>query len=251
MKDIWFYIPRILAVVVMIAILSLIGIGNPIMIPIYAGFFILVFGLIYFANRQASKNRDGAGTGGTLRLVLQLVGTVIFIGVFSLIGLINSPVWIAVWAVVLVAIFLLVFLTIHRRQRHSEYVPSNPIYRKIAGVLLALLALILPLLIVWRGGFILLPEAKIALAVLAALAGIVVYIALTLIAVMLINRQGSDLVKQALGYLIIVAAAVLPGLLVITVDKTSTAVAGAYFSALVALIIAFYAQAMILSKEGR
>ncbi len=249
MNNTLYQIPRILAILVMIGLFSLIGIGNPIMLPIFAVFFTIVFAVIYFLHRTAVSNREGTGTSSTAMRIMQIISVVVFIGVLSLIGLMNNPLWIPVWAVLITAISVLIWLSVKNRQRHSELTSSNPILKTILAAVLAGLAILLPFWIAWKGNFIQLPEAGLALFLILSLLGVIVFAGLMLIALHLINRKGSELGQRVVGYLLIIVASFLPGLLVTMADKTTTAIAGAYLASLLCLLLIFNANSLIRKKD--
>jgi len=148
MKISLFYIWRILATVILIAALSLIGIGNPKVVPIFALFFIAIFALVYYLNKQSQTSEREVKSGSALKPVLRIVGLVIFVGAFSLLGLIHGILGFIVFFAVISLIVALVFLYIRKRQRHFELTTSNPRSKQMLSIVMAALAVLVPLLII-------------------------------------------------------------------------------------------------------
>lgn len=309
MKDLWFNIPKVLGAVLMLVALSLIGLGNPRMIPFFALFFLALFAVIYLLNKNSTKkthtsssgsalasvfqylgllvflgflsmlgsgqkgnmpffalffaalfaivfllvrsarNRErSAKSGSALMTIFQILGLILFIAVLSAMGLIHGIIGYLAWLVVMIAIFGLIFLFVRKQQNHSETSGSSPLASKIVGVALAVLAVLLPFLLIKNGGVVSNAAANPVMVSVLTILAILVFLGLILLALALINKKGSSAPNRYLGYLLVIIAAVLPGVLVLLGDKTSTGFAQTYFAALLAMILAYSALGLI-SKE--
>lgn len=148
MKDLKFLGPKILATVVFIALLSLIGIGNIKILPLFILFFIAVFALIFFLNKTAKARARMEKPESKLGPIFQIIALVVFIAALSALGFIHGIVGYIIWFVLISAIVALVFILIRKHQRHSDLIKANPLLNLIFGCFLALLAIIVPLLLV-------------------------------------------------------------------------------------------------------
>ncbi|MBW6514214.1 MAG: hypothetical protein K0B87_05605 [Candidatus Syntrophosphaera sp.] len=241
MKNTLFYVTRILATVIVIAALSFIGIGNPKVVPFFALFFIAVFALVYFLNKKARERDREAKSGTFASSILQILGLVVFVGVFSALGLLHGVIGYIVWFLVVSIIVAAVYLMVRNRQRQFDVVPTSGKGKKAFVAILAVLAVILPLLILIFGGMAPITEGKGGLAVALAIIGTLLFIGLVGYALILINKKGDVSSNRLLGYLLIIIAALLPGILVLFVSKESQTVAVAYIAALVALVASYLA----------
>lgn len=309
MKDIWLNISKILGVVLMLVALSLIGLGNPKMIPFFALFFLALFAVIYLLNRnskkkthttssgsavasifqylgllvflgflsmlgsghkgnmpffalffaalfaivyflvRSSRNRErSAKSGSAMMTIFQVLGLILFIAVLSAMGLMHGILGYLAWLLVMIAIFGLIFLFVRKQQNHSETSVSNPVTMKIVGVALAILSVLLPFLLVKNGGVISTAAANPVMVSVLTILAILVFLGLMLLALAMINKKGAAAPNRYLGYALVILAAILPGILVILGDKTSTGFAQAYFAALLAMILA-YSSLRLISKE--
>lgn len=184
----------------------------------------------------------------TMFKVKQIISLVIFIGALSLMGMITGrPVMIAAYAAVFIAVAVLMFFIIKNRQRHFEITSTdNTLLYRIIGIVLALLALILPVLITLRSSLIKLPTELSAGSTAGIMLGATVaFIALMITAVHLINRKGDNLVMQIIGFALITIAAALPGILMSMVDRTTSGIGSVYYVALAVLILAYNAYSML------
>lgn len=301
MKDIWFHIPRILGLVIMLAALSLLGLGNPKTIPVFAVFFAVLFAVIYLLNSKGRKKDSeavsgsvfssllrylgvlvflaaltlmGLGnpsnlpffalfflivfavvfllvrnsrlkersdkSGSTAMVVFQILGLILFIAALSLMGLLHGVVGYLIWLLVITAIFALVFMFVRKQQNHSETMEASPLLKKVFGLVLAILSIILPYLII-KNGQIMDTAANPATQSIIAILAILVFIVLALLAYTLIRKANGQHSKKLLGFILLILAAVLPGIMVMLTDPTKTGFAQAYFAALMAMVLSVIA----------
>lgn len=178
----------------------------------------------------------------TLFKIRQIISLIVFIGALSLMGMITKqPLMILVYAAFFMAVMAIMYFSMRKRQRHSELVQSgNPIYRKVTGVVLILLALVAPLIIALRTNVINLPVDLSLGAAIGIVGGItVLFIALVLLAVYMVNNKGFELSKRIIGYVAFIVAAAIPGLLMSRVDSTTTGIGSVYYVAMAVLILAY------------
>lgn len=236
MKNTMFNITRILAVAVMIGALSLIGAGNPKVLPFSVLFFVAVFVIVYLLNSNAKKNeREGkAGTGA--KPMLQVIAVVLFVAVASILGFMRHGIlgYVVMFAV-LTIILGLIYLSIKNRQHHFELTASNPLLNKVLSVVMGILAIGLPVLIVLTGKLFKIEPATVVITIIASL----VFIALIVLALILINRRGGG-GPTLIGYILVILAAVLPGIMVLMATNDSSAFAKTYLAALVAAVLAYF-----------
>lgn len=184
----------------------------------------------------------------TLFKVKQIISLIIFIGALSLMGMITGrPVMVAAYAAVFIAVAALMFFVIKKRQRHFEVTNTdNTMLYRIIGIVLALLALATPLVIALRSSVIKLPaDLTVGAAVGMVLGVTVVFILLMIIAIHLINRKGHDTVMRIIGFLLIIIAAAIPGILMSTVDRTTSGIGSVYYVAMAVLILAYNSYSML------
>jgi cytochrome bd-type quinol oxidase subunit 2 len=302
MKDIWFHVPRILGLVIMLAALSLLGLGNPKMIPVFAVFFAVLFAVIYLLNLKGRKKDKeavsgsvfssllrylgvlvflaaltlmGLGnpsnlpffalfflivfavvfllvrnsrlkersdkSGSTVMVVFQILGLALFVGALSLMGLLHGVVGYLIWLLVITAIFALVFMFVRKQQNHSETTEASPLLKKVFGVVLAILSVILPYLIIKNGQIMDSATASPATQSVISILAILVFIVLALLAYNLIRKANGQHSKRLLGYILLILAAVLPGIMVMLTDPTKSGFAQAYFAALMAMVLSVIA----------
>ncbi len=241
MKNTLFNVTRILAVIVMIGVLSMIGAGNPKALPFYVLFFVAVFAIIYLLNKNAKRNEREGKSGAGAKPMMQIIGVVLFVAIVSILGLLRHgvPGYIAMF-IMFAAILALIFLGIKNRQRHFELMPSNPTLKKVFSIVMGILAIALPLLIIITSK--LFPPA--AMPIIITLVAILVFIALIVLALRLVNRRG-DSGSVVAGYILVILAAILPGIMVLMVTKDSGAFAITYLAALVAAVLAYFTSNLI------
>ncbi len=241
MKNILFYGSRILAAVVLIGLLSMIGVGNPKALPLFILFFLTVFAVVFLLNRQAQQSQRSAKSNPRLMQILQIIGLVVFIAVFSLLGLNHGIVGYLIWVVVIALVCGLIYSLTRKRQRHSELVSSNPLLARWGGIVSAILAVLLPVLLLRFGGFIPVANGKSLITIALALVGVLAYIALVALILFLINKWGAKSQNRVLGYLLLLFTACVPGVVMLLVNKESYSFAGIYMTALLTAILTYFA----------
>lgn len=188
----------------------------------------------------------------TMFKIKQILSLVVFIGALSLMGMItNQPVMILVYGVFFLAVVAVMYFLIRKRQRHFEISKDpSPLFRRIVGIVFLALALVIPALITVRSSVINLPESFSLGAALGSVLGVtVVFIALILIAVYLINFKGNELSKRIIGYVLFILGAAVPGILMSRIDSTTTGIGSVYYVALAVLILAYNGFGFIVNKE--
>jgi len=236
MKNTLFNITRVLAVVAMIGALSLIGAGNPKVLPFSILFFVAVFAVVYLLNSNAKKNEREGKAGAGAKPMLQVIAVVLFVAVASILGYLRHGIlgYVVVFAV-LAAIVGLIFVAIKNRQRHFELTTSKPLLKYVLGGITGILAIGLPAVIVLTGDLFKLEATSVIITIVA----ILVFIALIVLALVLINRKGG-LGAAVAGYVLVILAAVLPGIMVLMVTNDSGAFAKTYLAALIAAVMAYF-----------
>lgn len=241
MKNTLFNVTRILAVIVMIGVLSMIGAGNPKALPFYVLFFVAVFAIIYLLNKNAKRNEREGKSGAGAKPMMQIIGVVMFVAIVSILGLLRHGVLgYIVMFILFTAILALIYLTIKNRQRHFELTPSNPALKRILSIVMGILAVAFPLLIVITSKLF----VPAATPIIITLVAILVFIALIVLALTLVNRRG-DSGSVVIGYILVILAAILPGIMVLMVTKDSGAFAITYLAALVAAVLAYFTSNLI------
>lgn len=188
----------------------------------------------------------------TMFKIRQIISLVVFIGALSLMGMITErPIMIAAYGAVFIAVTVLMYFIINRRQRHFEITQTDStlLYR-IIGIVLGICALGLPLLIVFRSSVIKLP-AELSAGTAAGIVGgvTVAFIALMVLAVHLINTKGKKMVMRSIGFILIVIASAIPGLLMSKVDRTTSGIGSVYYVAMAVLILAYNSYSMLFMRR--
>lgn len=188
----------------------------------------------------------------TLFKIKQIAGLVFFIAVLSTMGMITGrPVMMLAYAVFFLLMSGVVYLTLRNNQRHFEVTQrSNKTLRRIVGGLLMLLAIVAPLFIALRSSVINLPHDLSISTVIPMMLGLsILFIAMVLATVILINRKGNTLANRAVGYGVFVIAAMMPGLLMSGVDSTTMGIGSVYYVAMAVLILAYNAFGLLFNQE--
>lgn len=188
----------------------------------------------------------------TLFKIKQIAGLVFFIAILSTMGMITGrPVMMLAYAVFFLVMSLVVYLTLRNNQRHFEVTrSSNTIFRKVLAAVLMLLAIVTPLFIALRSNVINLPdEMSIGLVVPMMLGLSVLFIAMVLATVVLINRKGNTFANRAIGYIVFIVASMIPGLLTSKVDSTTMGIGSVYYVAMAVLILAYNAFGLFFNQE--
>jgi uncharacterized membrane protein (DUF485 family) len=178
----------------------------------------------------------------TLFKIRQIVSLIVFIGALSLMGMVTKqPLMILAYAAFFMAVMAIMYFSMRKHQRHNEITQTNnSLMRKIVGFVLFALAVVAPLLIALRTNVINLPVDLSLGAAIGIVGGVtVLFIALILVAVYMINVKGNELSQRIIGYVAIIVAAAIPGLLMSRVDGTTTGIGSVYYVAMAVLILAF------------
>ncbi|MCB5252283.1 MAG: hypothetical protein RBR69_03845 [Candidatus Cloacimonadaceae bacterium] len=184
--------------------------------------------------------------------VKQIAWLVLFIAVLSVMGMITGrPIMMLVYAGFFLLMSFIVYLTLRKNQRHFEVVSkSNKNLRIIVAAILMLLAIIAPMLIALRSSVINLPESLTPGAVVSIMLGItLVFIALVLLAVYQINIKGYSLTNRIIGYISFLIAAMLPGILMSNVDRSTMGIGSVYYVAMAVLILAYNARNLFCHQD--
>lgn len=188
----------------------------------------------------------------TMFKIRQIVSLVVFIAALSLMGMITKqPIMVLVYGAFFLAVVALMFFLIKKRQRHFEITKeSSPLFRRIVGFVFMALALVIPVLISVRSSVINLPESLSLGAAIGSVLGVtVLFIALILIAVYLINFKGHELSKRIIGYVLFILGAAVPGILMSRIDSTTSGIGSVYYVALAVLILAYNGYGFIVNKD--
>ncbi len=188
----------------------------------------------------------------TMFKIRQIITLILFIGALSLMGMITQqPLMILAYAAFFLAVVAVMYFMMRKRQHHFEITKdSSPLLKKIAGYVLIALALIIPVFIAIRTSVITLPASlSLGAAIGIMLGSSLVFIALMLLAVYLINFKGQDTNKRIIGYMLFVLSAALPGILMSRIDSTVTSIGSVYYVAMAVLILAFSGFGFIFNQE--
>ncbi|HPV15201.1 MAG TPA: hypothetical protein PL126_06090 [Candidatus Cloacimonadota bacterium] len=183
--------------------------------------------------------------------IKQIVLTVIFLGALSLMGMITGEKYmVAVYGAAMIIISGIIFLFVRRKQRHSEISSERSrITGIIAGIVLCALALITPLLLVLKSNVINVGDEVTAMMGVITLVVTILFIGLFALAVYLINYKGEGFAMRALGYLIVIIASLIPGILMSRFDKNTSTIGSIYYVALAVLIMSYNGINFLLPKE--
>lgn len=182
--------------------------------------------------------------------VKKIISLIVFVVVFSLMGLATGqPLMILAYAGFFCAVIFVIYLTLRKKQRHSEVSDTKiHLIRKIIGGIMLLLALLLPEIVIARTNLINLPELNAG--IIAMIFGInILFIGLMLFAARLINTSGNKPVMSFLGYAIIIIVAAVPGLIMSGIERSTTGIGSVYYLALAVLILAWNGSTPFLTKE--
>lgn len=188
----------------------------------------------------------------TIFKIKQISSLVIFIVILSLMGMVTGkPIMMLAYAAFFLAVSVVVYFTLRKRQRHSEVVAgiSDTTRKIIAGVLM-LIAIVMPLMVAMRSNVINLPaDMAIGMVVGSMLGFTLLFIALVLATIFFINRKGDNITNRIIGYLTFVIASALPGLLMSRVDSTTMGIGSVYYVAMAVLILAYNAVGLFCNQE--
>lgn len=240
---------QFVSLIVFLAFLSLMGAGNRQNVPFFALFFIAVFAAVYLLNKRSSQSAREEKTSSFWMYITQIVGLILFMAVLASLGLIHGIVGYLVWLLAIAAIFLLIYLIVKNRKKPGLATEGSPLLKKLLGIVLAILAILLPFLMVKGGGVVGLPAGNQAMDWVLIILAIIVFAGLTVLANTLVNRKNSTGSNQVLGYVLMVIAALIPGVLIMIADKNSNGYAQGYFAALVAMVLAYFSRSLIVPKS--
>nr|MDK2851138.1 hypothetical protein [Candidatus Cloacimonadota bacterium] len=184
--------------------------------------------------------------------IKQIVSLVIFIAVLSAMGMITGrPVMMLAYAGFFLVLSVVIYFTLRRNQRHFEVVSqSRKTVKMIVAAILMILAIILPLLIALNSSIIKLPETMTVGSVVGLMLAVtIVFIALILLTLYMINSKGYNLRNRIIGYLSFIIAAVIPGALMQSVDRTTMGIGSVYYVATAVLILVYNARSLFCNPE--
>lgn len=184
--------------------------------------------------------------------IKQVASLVVFIAILSAMGMITGrPIMMLAYAGFFLAMSVVIYFTLRKNQRHFEVVnTSNKTTKMILAGILMVLAIILPLLIALRSSIINLPETMTLGAVVGLMLVLtIVFVALVLLALLMINSKGQNPQNRILGYLSFIIAAVIPGALMQSVDRTTMGIGSVYYVAMAVLILVYNARSLFCNQE--
>jgi hypothetical protein len=232
---------RIITIVFMLFIMSMSGLGNSKNLIFFALFWIIVFFLMYLLIKRTEKGKRDEKAGSAFQQIMQIAGLILFVAILSVLGFIHGIVGYICWFLAFSLIIVGILMTIRKRQRHFELVETKPLQNTITSIILAIMATGLPLLMLVFGSIIPNGAGKSFGGVVLSLIGIVIYLGLMGLAILMINKWKDTLMNNALGYVLIIVAAILPGAVIMMVSKDAMSLAGVYSAALISLVLAFFA----------
>ena len=184
--------------------------------------------------------------------IKQIAGLVIFIIVLSFMGMITGrPVMMIAYAGFFLLVSFVIYMMLRKKQRHFETTQgSSRLFKLVLSAVLMVLALIIPTLIALRSNVINLPVDLALGAAIGWMAGVtIVFTALVLAAVYMINYAGNSMVNRIVGFALFVLAAIIPGALMVNVDSTTMGIGSVYNVAMAVLILAYNAMGLFLHKD--
>jgi membrane-associated HD superfamily phosphohydrolase len=187
-----------------------------------------------------------------LFVIGKFIGLVIFILAFSLMGLASGkPIMVLAYAGFFIIIMAIIFMFVKKSQRHFEIISEqNPKLRKILGIAMLLVAIILPVLAIMNMQMFELGVSTIGFGILAiTLVATIVLIAGGVLAVSLINNIANSNLKKILGYILLVVLSSVPALLVIPNDRTTTGIGSVYYLAVMVAVLSWWGFNLYSNKE--
>ena len=182
----------------------------------------------------------------------KIISLIIFILAFSLMGLASGkPIMVLAYAGFFAVVVFVIFLFVKKSQRHFEIISQqSPIMRKILGIVLLPIAILLPVLSVSSFQLFELTMEKISIGIYALIVLItLVLIGAGIFAVSLINRTSGNKVMKILGYLILVVISAVPALMVMPYDKTTVGIGSVYYVAILVAVLGWWGINLYLNKE--
>jgi membrane-associated HD superfamily phosphohydrolase len=187
-----------------------------------------------------------------LFVIGKFIGLVIFILAFSLMGLASGkPIMVLAYAGFFIIVMAIIFMFVKKSQRHFEIISEqNPKLRKILGIAMLLVAIILPVLAIMNMQLFELGVSTIGFGILAiTLVATIVLIAGGVLAVSLINNIANSKPKKILGYILLVVLSSVPALLVIPNDRTTTGIGSVYYLAVMVAVLSWWGFNLYSNKE--
>lgn len=188
----------------------------------------------------------------TLFVVGKIIGLLIFILAFSLMGVVSGkPIMILAYAGFFVVVMGIIFLFVRKNQRHFEIISQrNQTISKVIGIVMLLAAIAIPALAISNMQLFELNLEKITIGFIALIVVItIVLMAGVILGVNLINKNGSTKLNKILGYAIIIILSAVPALLVIPHDKTTTGIGSVYYLAVLVAVLSWWGLSLYLNKE--
>jgi len=250
MKKYMYQISRILAFVAMLAGVSMLSIGNPKNIPYFILLFAVIFALVYYLTMRSQANQRSGKAGTGTKPITQLLTVVLFVALISILGLLRHGILGYIgWFVVIGGIFFLIYLSVRKHQRHFEIITSTTKNTKVIGIVLALVSILLPLLVINFTNILPATKTSIALTIVLSLITTLAYVVLICLGLYLINIIGNKSTNLILGYMAIILAALLPGIILLFTSTTTTACAGIYIIAIITAVLAYFAFNQLVVKK--
>ncbi|HRY83453.1 MAG TPA: hypothetical protein P5533_02345 [Candidatus Cloacimonadota bacterium] len=183
--------------------------------------------------------------------VRQIGAFVLFILISSLAGMMTGkPVMMIAYGAFFLVVTLAVLYVIRNRQRHFELSQgTNPMFRKVMAIIIAILALALPLLVVNFSSFIPVPEGAVAKTLGITFVLTVAFLILNAAAVWLLNIKGETTAQKVTGYLLIVLAAIIPGAVMAGYNRTTVGIGSVYYIALVVIVLAYSSYTLLVNQD--
>ncbi|HNX38401.1 MAG TPA: hypothetical protein PL124_04640 [Candidatus Cloacimonadota bacterium] len=183
--------------------------------------------------------------------VKQIGALVLFVIIASMLGLITkNPMMMIGYGVFFILVTIGVLLMIRNRQRHFEFTNrSNRTLMLVLAGLMGLLALVLPLILAKTSSIISLPEGAGNTGYVAVAGLNILFLALNLGGLFLINFKGDSLVMRIVGFLCILIAAIIPGAVVSGYDRTSVGIGSVYYIALIVLVLAYNSFNLLYKRD--
>lgn len=174
-----------------------------------------------------------------IRIIKEIIMWILIIGAFAAIGFTtDTPTESSlIWAGIAVLIFGVGFLIAKHTKRKTGTTKAHLVFRRVIGVILLLIGLILPALILAN-----FPTNIRILIILFA----IVLVALGALAVYLINKST---VLAILGYLILIIASFLPALAMSTYDMTYNALGTTYYLTIALACFAWAGISLITTQK--
>ena len=250
MKKYMYQISRILAFVAMLAGVSMLSIGNPKNIPYFILLFAVIFALVYYLTMRSQANQRSGKAGTGTKPITQLLTVVLFVALISILGLLRHGILGFIgWFLVIGGIFSLIYLSVRKHQRHFEIITSTPKNTKVTGIILAIISILLPVIVISFTNIVPIAKASLALSIVLSLIGTLAFVVLICLGLYLINIIGNKTSNLILGYLAIILAAFLPGIILLFTSATTTACAVIYIIAIITALLAYFAFNQLVTNK--